>query len=42
MGDQLWPGIGEVIQQTDTMKFVKPGELKFDSTRPFIKVPCIL
>lgn len=41
-GDQLWPGMGEMVQRKDTMLFSQPGMLKFDSIRPFVKVPCIL
>ena len=41
-GDELWPGMGEVIQKNDTMLFVQPGNLEYDSTRPFKKIPCII
>ena len=41
-GDELWPGMGEVIQKNDTVLFVQPGNLEYDSTRPFKKIPCII
>ena len=41
-GTELWPGIGEVVQKNDTMVFSSPDKLRFDSTRPFKKVPCII
>ena len=41
-GDELWPGIGEVIQKNDTMLFAQPDKLQYDSTRPFKKVACII
>ena len=41
-GDELWPGMGEVIQKNDTMLFAQPDKLQYDSTRPFKKVACII
>lgn len=41
-GDELWPGMGEVIQKNDTMLFAQPDKLQYDSTRPFKKIPCVL
>ncbi len=41
-GDELWPGMGEVIQKNDTVLFVQPGNLEYDSTRPFKKITCII
>ncbi len=41
-GDELWPAIGEIIQRNDTTLFASPGNLKFDSKRPFKKVACVI
>ncbi len=41
-GDELWPALGEVTQRNDTTLFASPGQLKFDSTRPFKKVACVI
>lgn len=41
-GNELWQGIGEMSEKSDTMRFVNPGALTFDSTRPFRKVECVL
>ena len=41
-GDELWPAIGEVIQKNDTARFAQPDKLRYDSLRPFKKVPCII
>ena len=41
-GDNLWPAIGEMTQKNDTTLFAKPDQIKFDSTRPFKKVPCVI
>ena len=41
-GDELWPGIGEVIQKNDTALFAQSGKLQYDSTRPFKKVACVI
>ena len=41
-GEELWPAIGEVMQKNDTALFAKPDQLKFDSTRPFKKIPCVI
>jgi hypothetical protein len=41
-GRSLWPGYGEVTQKGDTMLFKNIDQLRFDSTRPFTKVPCTL
>lgn len=40
--DQLWPAIGEVIQKNDTTMFAQPGKLRYDSSRPFKKVECVI
>lgn len=41
-GEELWPGEGEVTQRNDTTVFVQPDNLKFDESRPFKKVPCVI
>ena len=41
-GEELWPATGEVTQKNDTTMFAKPDQLKFDSTRPFKKIPCVI
>lgn len=41
-GEELWPASGEVMQRNDTAMFADPGNLQFDSSHPFRKVPCIL
>ncbi|MGZ8558325.1 MAG: hypothetical protein ACXWWC_08330 [Chitinophagaceae bacterium] len=41
-GDELWPGIGEVVQKNDTMLFAQPEKLQYDNTRPFKKVACVI
>jgi hypothetical protein len=41
-GDQLWQRIGEMTEKNDTMMFALPRNIKFDGTRPFRKVPCVL
>jgi len=41
-GEELWPATGEVMQKNDTTMFAKPDQLKFDRTRPFKKVPCVI
>ena len=40
--EELWPATGEVLQRNDTTLFAKPDQLKFDSTWPFKKVPCVI
>ncbi len=40
--DQLWPAIGEVTQKNDTTMFAQPGNLRYDSSRPFKKVECVI
>lgn len=40
--DELWPATGEVIQRNDTTLFAQPDKLKFDNSRPFKKVACII
>ena len=40
--DELWPGIGDVIQKNDTMLFDQPDKLQYDNTRPFKKVACVI
>ena len=41
-GNELWPGAGEMVQKNDTMFFSGPDNLKYDNTRPFKKVECII
>lgn len=41
-GDELWPATGEVSQRNDTTVFAHPDKLKFDSSRPFKKVACVI
>jgi hypothetical protein len=41
-GNQLWPGIGEMEEKNDTMKFVNSDIINFDSTQAFKKVECVL
>lgn len=41
-GSALWPGFGDVVQHGDTTLFKSLDQLRFDSTRPFTKVPCTL
>jgi len=41
-GDELWPATGEVIQKNDTAMFAQPDKLRYDSLRPFKKVPCVI
>ncbi|WP_276504416.1 hypothetical protein [Terrimonas pollutisoli] len=41
-GEELWPATGEVTQKNDTTLFAKPDQLRFDSTRPFKKVSCVI
>jgi hypothetical protein len=41
-GNELWPAIGEVIEKNDTTVFKEPENLRYDSTRPFRKIPCII
>lgn len=40
--DELWPATGEVIQRNDTTLFAQPDKLKFDNSRPFKKVACVI
>jgi hypothetical protein len=39
---QLWPGSGDIIQRNDTTAFANLENLRFDDTKPFIKVRCSL
>jgi hypothetical protein len=39
---QLWPATGEIVQRNDTTAFADITKLRFDNTRPFIKVNCSL
>jgi hypothetical protein len=39
---QLWPAVGEIIQRNDSTVYKNPSQLKFDASRPFLKVPCSL
>ena len=41
-GEELWPALGEMTQRNDTMIFVQLNNLKYDNTRPFKKVPCVI
>lgn len=41
-GDELWPAVGEVLQRNDTAFFAQPDKLKFDNSRPFKKVACVI
>lgn len=41
-GADLWPGMGEMKSNKDTLSFVNPNNLQFDTTHPFKKVPCML
>jgi hypothetical protein len=41
-GNELWPAIGEVVEKNDTTVFKEPENLRYDSTRPFRKIPCII
>ena len=41
-GNELWQGTGEMVEKNDTMFFSIPDKLKYDSTRPFKKVACII
>lgn len=41
-GEELWPGMGEVVQKNDTTRFAQPDQLQYDSLHPFKKVPCII
>ncbi len=40
--NQLWPAIGEMKEQNDSMLYVNPDKLSYDSAHPFIKVACVL
>jgi hypothetical protein len=39
---QLWPAEGEVIQRNDTTMFADPRSVKYDNSRPFVKIKCTL
>lgn len=39
--DKLWPATGEILVRNDTAFFKDPGNLRFDSTRAFVKVRCV-
>jgi hypothetical protein len=41
-GVELWPGEGEMMQRNDTAVFAKPDQLKYDASRPFKKVDCVI
>jgi hypothetical protein len=41
-GDQLWPATGEMAEKADTMRFAQPGDIRFDSSRAFRKIECVL
>jgi hypothetical protein len=38
----LWPANGEVIVRNDSTFFKDINQLRFDSTRPFVKVRCVI
>ncbi len=40
--NELWPGMGEMRSSKDTLLFKDPSSLQYDSTHPFVKVPCML
>ncbi|HTD93059.1 MAG TPA: hypothetical protein VK644_04580 [Chitinophagaceae bacterium] len=39
---RLWPAMGEMKEQNDSMLFVNPSKLNYDSTRVFVKVKCLI
>jgi len=39
---QLWPGMGEMRSNKDSLLFKNAATLQYDSTHPFTKVPCVL
>lgn len=41
-GDQLWPAIGEMIERNDTSYYKNMDQLRYDSVRPFMRVPCTI
>ena len=38
----LWPATGETIVRNDTAMYKNPASLRFDSTRAFVKVKCLI
>jgi hypothetical protein len=40
--NELWPAIGEMKERNDSMLFVNPDNLRYDSTHPFVKVACVM
>jgi hypothetical protein len=38
----LWPANGELIVRNDSTFFKDINQLRFDSTRPFVKVRCVI
>ncbi len=41
-GEELWPAMDEMIPKNDTMMFAQPDKLRYESSRPFKKVPCVI
>lgn len=41
-GEELWPAVGEMTQRNDTALFAQPDRLRYDSTRPFKKIACVI
>ena len=41
-GEELWPAMGEMIPKNDTMMFAQPAKLRYENSRPFKKVPCVI
>ena len=41
-GEELWPAMGEMIPKNDTMRFAQPDKLRYENSRPFKKVPCVI
>jgi hypothetical protein len=39
---QLWPAQGEPVTRNDTTRFADLSKLKFDSSRAFVKVKCVI
>ena len=41
-GNERWPAIGEVVEKNDTTLFKEPEKVRYDSTHPFRKIPCVI
>ena len=41
-GEELWPAMGEMIPKNDTMMFAQPDKLRYENSRPFKKMPCVI